>query len=65
MGALNNCTLIDWVTVYEGIEVCEFLHRSESVPDSKERRYLVVRKEISRRPEAGDKLLFDEDFPNY
>jgi len=57
--------LTDWVTVCEGIEVREFRHRSESVAGSKERRHFVVCKEISRRPEAGGKLLFEEGFPNY
>jgi len=57
--------LSDWVKICDGIEVREFLHRSESVPNNKERRHFVVRKEISRRPEAGGKLLFEEDFPDY
>ena len=56
--------LTDWVTICEGIEVCEFTHQSVTNPDSKERRHFVIRKETKRRPEAGGKLLFEEDFPD-
>ena len=57
--------LTDWVTICEGIEVCEFTHQNVTNPDSKERRHFVIRKETKRRPEAGGKLLFEEDFPDY
>jgi hypothetical protein len=57
--------LSDWVKICDGIEVRGFFHRSESISNSKERCHIVVRKEISRRPEAGGKLLFEEDFPDY
>ena len=33
-------------------------------PKVKARRHIVVRKQISRRPQAGGKLLF-EDLPDY
>ena len=55
--------LKDWISVCDGIEVCEFRHQSQQ-EGSRERRHFVVRKELSRRPEAGGKLLF-EDLPNY
>lgn len=57
--------LSDWVTICDGIEVREFKHRSESSTENRERRHFVVRKQLSRRPEAGGKLLFEEDFPDY
>ena len=55
--------LKDWVSICEGIEVCEFRYQTQQ-EGSVERRHFVVRKEVKRRPEAGGKLLF-EDLPEY
>ena len=53
----------DWVELCPGIAVKEFWHRPSN-PRSKARRHIVVRKQISRRPQAAGKLLFD-DLPDY
>jgi hypothetical protein len=53
----------DWVEVCPGIAVKEWRHQPAE-PQAKARRHIVVRKEISRRPEAAGKLLF-EDMPDY
>jgi len=53
----------DWEVICPGIEVKEWLHQPVN-PKAKPRRHIVVRKEISRRPLAAGKLLF-EDQPDY
>ena len=53
--------LKEWVRICEGIEVAEFVHQPLK---GRARRHLVVRKLITRRPESGGKLLFD-DLPEY
>jgi Transposase DDE domain group 1 len=53
----------DWVEVCPGIAVKEWLHQPAD-PKAKARRHIVVRKQISRRPQAGGRLLF-EDLPDY
>ncbi len=53
----------DWVEVCPGIAVKEWLHQPANLK-TKARRHIVVRKQISRRPLAGGKLLF-EDLPDY
>lgn len=53
----------DWVEVCPGIAVKEFQHHPIN-PRIKARRHIVVRKQISRRPKAAGKLLF-EDLPDY
>ena len=51
--------LTDWVTICDGIEVCEFVHQFQK-KGSRARRHFVVRKQTERRPEAGGKQLFEE-----
>ncbi|MBK8091457.1 MAG: hypothetical protein IPK32_05555 [Verrucomicrobiaceae bacterium] len=53
----------DWVEICPGIAVKEWRHQSAD-PKTKARRHIVVRKQISRRSQAGGKLLFD-DLPDY
>lgn len=53
----------DWVEVCPGIAVKEWNHQPAD-PKAKARRHIVVRKQVSRRPQAGGKLLF-EDLPDY
>lgn len=53
----------DWVEVCPGIAVKEWRHQPAD-PKAKARRHIVVRKQISRRPQAAGKLLFD-DLPDY
>jgi hypothetical protein len=53
----------DWVELCPGIAVKEWWHQPAN-PRSKARRHIVVRKQISRRPQAAGKLLFD-DLPDY
>ena len=53
----------DWVEVCPGIAVKEWRHQP-AAPGVKARRHIVVRKQVSRRPLAGGKLLF-EDLPDY
>ena len=53
----------DWVEVCPGICVKEWKHQPAN-PKAKVRRHIVVRKQVSRRPLAGGKLLF-EDLPDY
>ena len=53
----------DWVEVCPGIAVKEWRHQPAD-PKVRARRHIVVRKQISRRPLAGGKLLFD-DLPDY
>ena len=53
----------DWVEICPGIAVKEWWHQPAN-PKAKARRHIVVRKEISRRPQAGGKLLFEE-LPDY
>ena len=51
----------DWVPICKGIDVSQMYFEHEG---GKRRRYIVVRKEIAKRPKAGGKLLFD-DLPGY
>lgn len=53
----------DWVEICPGIAVKEWRHQPAD-RGAKARRHLVVRKQISRRPQAAGKLLFD-DLPDY
>ncbi len=53
--------LEDWISICPGIEVNQMYFKHEG---GKVRRYIVVRKEIEKRPKAGGKLLF-EDLPGY
>jgi len=53
----------DWVGICPGIAVREWRHQPAD-PKAKARRHIVVRKQISRRPQAGGKLLFEE-LPDY
>ena len=53
----------DWVEVCPGIAVKEWHHQPAN-PKARARRHIVVRKQISRRPLAGGRLLF-EDLPDY
>jgi hypothetical protein len=53
----------DWVEVCPGIAVQEWLHQPVDA-GSPARRHIVVRKQISRRPQAAGRLLF-EDQPDY
>ena len=55
--------LKDWVEVCPGIAVKEWRHQPVD-PQAKARRHIVVRKQVSRRPQAAGKLLF-EDQPDY
>jgi hypothetical protein len=49
-----------WVKINDGIDVCNLYFK----PDNGEkRRYIIVRKRISKYPDSGGKLLFDE--PTY
>jgi len=55
----------DWTLVDEGIEVSEFTFSHQSDSWKGERRYVVVRQEIKRRPKATGKqlsLFKDEDY---
>jgi hypothetical protein len=54
----------DWVEVCPGIAVKEWQHQPAD-PKAKARRHLVVRKQISQRPQAAGKLLFAEELPDY
>ena len=51
----------DWVEICKGIEVNQ-MHFSHT--NKKERRYIIVRKQIKLRPKSSGKLLF-EDIPYY
>lgn len=53
----------DWVEVCPGIAVKEWRHQPAD-PRVRVRRHIVVRKQISRRPQAAGKPLF-EDLPDY
>ncbi|KOH45577.1 IS1380 family transposase [Sunxiuqinia dokdonensis] len=53
--------LDDWISICPGIMVSQMHFEHEA---GKRRRYIVVRKEIDKRPKAGGKLLF-EDLPGY
>lgn len=53
--------LENWVEICKGIEVSQMLFNHEK---SRERRYIIVRKQVDLRPKAGGKLLFD-DMPGY
>lgn len=51
----------DWISICNGIDVSQMYFEHEM---GTRRRYIVVRKEIEKRPKAGGKLLFD-DLPGY
>jgi hypothetical protein len=53
--------LDDWVSICNGIDVSQMYFKHEG---GKKRRYIIVRKEVEKRPKAGGKLLFD-DLPGY
>lgn len=53
--------LKNWVKICNGIDINEMIFSHE---DGKPRRYIVVRKEVEKRPKATGKLLF-EDLPGY
>lgn len=53
--------LDNWISICSGIDVNQMYFEHEG---GKRRRYIVVRKEIEKRPKAGGKLLFD-DIPGY
>ncbi|SFF12530.1 IS1380 family transposase [Thermophagus xiamenensis] len=53
--------LDDWVSICNGIDVSQMYFEHEA---GKRRRYIVVRKEVEKRPKSGGKLLF-EDLPGY
>ena len=52
--------LQDWVSICRGIDVNQMVFAHEG---GKERRYIIVRKEIKDRPDSGGKQLFDD--PRY
>ena len=54
-------SLENWTELTKGIELNEMQFKHE---DGKTRRYIVIRKRIEDRPNAGGKLLF-EDMPGY
>ena len=49
-----------WVNINSGIDVCNLYFKPDN---GEERRYVIVRKKISKYPNSGGKLLFDE--PTY
>jgi hypothetical protein len=53
--------LDDWVTLSAGIELNEMVFKHEN---GKNRRYIIVRKQVDLRPKASGKLLF-ENLPGY
>lgn len=53
--------LDDWVTLSTGIELNEMVFKHEN---GKNRRYIIVRKQVDLRPKASGKLLFEE-LPGY
>lgn len=53
--------LEDWISICPGIDVNQMYFEHEG---GTKRRYIVVRKEIDKRPKAGGKRLF-EDLPGY
>jgi len=60
-------SLSKWIKVTDGIEVSEFMFEHATVGWKKKRRYIVIRKEISKRPEAPGKqlTLFRELYGGY
>lgn len=50
----------EWVSVSEGIEVCNLYFKPIT---GKKRRYIIVRKALSKYPKSSGKLLFEE--PSY
>jgi hypothetical protein len=50
----------DWVNISYGLDVCEMNFKPDN---GEERRYIIVRKKLSKYPNSGGKLLFDE--PTY
>lgn len=53
--------LEDWVELAKGIELNQMQFKHEN---GKHRRYIIIRKQIDIRPNAGGKTLFD-DLPGY
>ena len=51
----------EWVKLCDGIELSEFDYKPHK---GKSRRHIVIGKEVSRRPDAAGKMLF-EDLPEY
>ncbi|MBD3808866.1 MAG: IS1380 family transposase, partial [Epsilonproteobacteria bacterium] len=52
--------ITDWTNITYGLDVCSMTFK----PDNGEkRRYIIVRKKLSKYPNSGGKLLFDE--PTY
>jgi len=52
----------NWLEVVPGIQVSEFTYQAEGW--ERERRFVVVRREMKRRPKSpGKLLLFEEDYP--
>jgi len=49
--------LTDWIAVAHGIEVCEFQYAHQSENWGGERRYVVIRQEIAKRPKATGKQM--------
>jgi hypothetical protein len=49
-----------WTNISYGLDVCNLYFKPDN---AKERRYVIVRKKISKYPHSGGKLLFDE--PTY
>ena len=50
----------EWTSIRYGLDVCNLYFKPDN---GKERRYIIVRKKISKYPNSGGKLLFDE--PTY
>ena len=53
--------LDNWVSIWSGIDVTQIYFGHEGI---KKRRFIVLRKEIEKQPNAGGKLPFD-DLPSY
>ena len=52
----------EWTNISYGLDVCEMKFK----PDNGEmRRYIIVRKKLSKYPNSGGKLLFDEPIYRY
>lgn len=50
----------EWTNISYGLDVCNLYFKPDN---TKERRYIIVRKKTSKYPNSGGKLLFDE--PTY
>ncbi len=53
-------TIEEWTNISDGLDVCNIYFKPDN---GKERRYIIVRKRLSKYPDSGGKLLFDE--PTY